>query len=71
MRKKKIIALLVSIVLLACAGITIYFLTQPNKSNNGNLENLNITKADDNLILIRGGTFKMGSPEREVQRGED
>jgi len=71
MKKKKVIALIISIILLISIGLTIYFLTKPNKANNGNSENLNVTKSDDNLILIRGGSFKMGSPESEKQRGED
>lgn len=69
MKKKKIIALVISIVILVCIALIYYFLTQ-NKE-----QNLPITshseKVGDNLISIKGGTFQMGSLESEYQRGED
>ena len=69
MEKKKIIALLVFILLIGVVGGVTYFMI--NKDNDKKDLNINVTKADDDLILIKGGTFTMGSPESENWRSED
>ena len=80
MKEKKIIALIISIIIvLAIVGIVIYIQKSQNKkdnnvyaqNNNGEQQNANITQTDDGLIFIKGGTFNMGSPENELQRNED
>lgn len=68
MQKKKIIALLVFILLIAIIGGVTYFML--NRDDNKKV-NAPVTKADDDLILIKGGTFTMGSPESENWRSED
>lgn len=70
MQKKKIIALVVFIVIVAATLGGIYFLKNKD-DNRGKNANVNVTKADDDLILIKGGTFTMGSPESENWRSED
>lgn len=77
---KKIVALLISILIVVGIVVAVYFINQ-NKSNNSTSESIsqnNNTKEQitmsagkDGLILIKGGTFEMGSPESEAQRGED
>ena len=82
---KKVIALIVAIIIVAIiAGIifAVYRQEDGKQANNlgasNNSENLqevnnnnaNIEVADD-LILIEGGTFQMGSPESEMQRETD
>ena len=80
MKEKKIIALIISIIIvLAIVGIVIYIQKSQNKKdnnvyaqdNNGEQQNYNMTQTDDGLIFIKGGTFNMGSPENELQRNED
>ena len=80
MKEKKIIALIISIIIvLAIVGIAIYIQKSQNKKdnnvyaqdNNGEQQNYNMTQTDDGLIFIKGGTFNMGSPENESQRNED
>ncbi len=68
MQKKKIIALLVFILLIAIIGGVTYFML--NRDDNKKV-NAPVTKADDDLILIKGGKFTMGSPESENWRSED
>lgn len=77
---KKVIALLISILIVVGLAIVVFVINQ-NKSNNVTSENIgqnnntmeknNMTEGTDGLILIKGGTFNMGSPESEAQRGED
>ena len=73
---KKIVALLISILIVAGIVAAVYFINQ-NKSNNSITQNNNakekitMSEGKDGLILIKGGTFEMGSPESEAQRGED
>ena len=73
---KKIIALLVAIIIVAAiAGIIFALYNNQENTNNiadKNLNNSNVeTGASNNLVLINGGTFQMGSPETEMQRESD
>ncbi|MGM9970155.1 MAG: flavodoxin [Anaeroplasma sp.] len=80
---KKVIALLISILIVLAVGITIFALTNNNKVKNETnnpaqanneqerSDNMNTTEGTDGLILIKGGTFEMGSPETEAQREQD
>ena len=70
---KKIIALLVAILIVAIITGIIFavYHQEENKTQNNNLEgtttnneNVSVEVADD-LVLINGGTFQMGSPESE------
>lgn len=66
MKKKKIIALIISIIVLLIIGILVYIFFIKED------EVVTIKTAhDDGLVLISGGKFNMGSPDDEVQRGED
>src|SRR5574344_2163070 len=69
MKSKKIIALIICIVIVVCIVLTYCFLTQKKEQNVPIINHSE--KVDDNLISITGGTFQMGSPESEKQRGED
>lgn len=79
MKTKKIIALIISIIVVIGGALMLWFLNNNNSkkdnniySNNSNLSKVeDIKETDDRLILIKGGTFEMGSPESELQRGED
>lgn len=78
MKQKKIIALIISIIVVL--GI-VWYVSSNNLSNNDNniyaQNNTNgqgekdMVQTEDGLILIEGGNFQMGSPENEVQRNED
>ena len=74
---KKIITLLISIIIVVLVGGGIYILNHQNNdiqiSNNerNNMSVVNVEQSDDGLILIKGGSFEMGSPETELQREED
>lgn len=63
MKKKKIIALII-FILVVIVGIGLYFILKKDDIKE-------IVVASDNLILIEAGTFDMGSPESEYQRGKD
>ena len=76
---KKVIALLVAILIVAViAGIifAVYRQEEGETQNNNfggtttNNENVSVDIADD-LVLIGGGTYQMGSPESEMQRETD
>ena len=82
MIKTKIIALTITAFIFATAGFGIYFFNMESKMEN--LESMEIIKTEkesdiipsytqfsDNLVLIRGGTFTMGSPLNERQRNND
>ena len=73
MKKKKIIALIVFVVILIGAGLLYFYLTSKTNTKDKEIEdrNINVTKADDDLIFIKGGKFNMGSPSDEVQREND
>ncbi len=62
---KKVLALIIFILIVIIVGIVIYFV------NHKKAETPDIITANDGLIFIQGGTFKMGSPETELQRGND
>lgn len=66
MHKKKIITLIISIIILLIISFLLYFFVFKDENNNQLTE-----KANDGLILIKGGTFKMGSSEDESQREND
>ena len=73
---KKVIALIISILIVAViAGM--FFIINQSKHNNSisqnsnSREEINMLDNGNGLILIKGGTFEMGSPESEAQRGED
>lgn len=79
---KKIFTLLISILVVAIIGIIIYYVTN-NKNENmentikfqtnniGSENNMKTNIKKDGLVLITGGTFKMGSPDTEKQREND
>lgn len=67
MQKKKIITLIISIIVLVIIGILLYFLVFKGKDDTVTI----IDKTDDELLLIKGGTFEMGSPDDEMQREDD
>lgn len=70
MKKKKILALLISIIILALIALGLYFFVFRESNNNRNFSS-NVEKTDDGLVLIKGGTFNMGSPNDEMQREND
>lgn len=65
MKKKKIITLVISIVILALIAVLLYFFVF--KQN----ETKVILETNGDLVLITGGTFNMGSPDNEMQRETD
>lgn len=67
----KIVTLIIFILIVLIVGIIIFFMSNKKTPNNTVTKPQNITTADDGLIFIQGGTFEMGSPETELQRGED
>ncbi|MCD8090409.1 MAG: SUMF1/EgtB/PvdO family nonheme iron enzyme [Clostridiales bacterium] len=79
-KKVQIITLLV-VVILAATGTGIYFLTRDDDSQifadsnptetDRQDENNTMKNELDGLILLEGGTFTMGSPDNERQRGTD
>ena len=82
MIKTKIIALTIAVFIFAIAGFGIYFFN--TEKDIKALESMEIIKTEkeinitpsytqfsDNLILIKGGTFTMGSPNNERQRNRD
>lgn len=73
MKKKKIIALVIFIIILVACALLYYFLNPKKETKDKTIKNrnINIIKADDDLIFIKGGTFNMGSPTDEVQREAD
>ena len=86
MKTKKIIALIISIIILIGIGLLIWYFNNNklNTSNNANKENniyaenssksqekVDISEGTDGLIFIKGGTYNMGSPETEAQREDD
>ena len=70
MKKKKIIALLVSVIILALIALFLYFFVFRESDNNREFGS-NVEKTDDGLVLIKGGSFNMGSPNDEMQREND
>lgn len=73
---KKILTLIIFAILLIIIGVGAYFVihySTPSKINQnlGEGQKVNLNLEDDNLILINGGTFTMGSKTSERQRGED
>mgnify|MGYP005782504169 CR=1 FL=1 len=70
MKKKKIIALFISIIILALIALGLYFFVFRESDNNRAFSS-NVEKTDDGLVLIKGGTFNMGSPNDEMQREND
>lgn len=66
MKKKKIIALILTVVAFALIGILLYFFVFQEKEHVSVVETTN-----DGLLLIKGGTFQMGSPDNEMQRESD
>lgn len=76
---KKVIALLVAILIVAIIAGIIFavYRQEENETQNNNFggtttnnQNVSANIADD-LVLIEGGTFQMGSPESEMQRETD
>lgn len=70
MKKKKILALLVSVIILALIALGLYFFVFRESDNNREFSS-NVEKTDDGLVLIEDGTFNMGSPNDEMQREND
>ena len=65
MKKKKILALLVSVIILALIALGLYFFVFRESDNNREFSS-NVEKTDDGLVLIEDGTFNMGSPNDEM-----
>lgn len=61
MKTKKGLALLLSAAMILC-GVPV---------SHGNTAEAATKKASDGLVLIKGGTFRMGSPKKERLRGAD
>ena len=81
MKNKKIISTFTALSIILIAGVIFYIF---KKTNNNIIpeqkifaQEINInnsgdrTMINDNLILLKGGSFMMGSPENEVQRDKD
>lgn len=66
MKKKKIITLLISIIVFAIIGTLLYFFVVKEEDDVRVVQQVN-----DGLVLIKGGTFDMGSPDDEMQREND
>lgn len=67
MKKKLLVLIVFIIILLAVVGVYMLLTKndiEPNKQ-------IDLIFEDDNLIKIKGGTFKMGSPASERQRESD
>lgn len=82
MQLKKIIALIISIIIVIGIGLAIWYVNKNSNQKNSNIYSQNsnnseeqgektMIQTDDGLIFIKGGTFQMGSPENEAQRNED
>lgn len=67
MKKKKIITLIISIIVLIIIGILLYLFVFKEDNNVVTI----INQTDDGMLLIKGGTFEMGSPDDEMQREDD
>lgn len=69
---KKIVALIIAIIIVGTiAGVIFSRNNREDNQANNNENSLNNTEIADELVLINGGTFKMGSPETEMQREID
>ena len=81
MKNKKIISTFTPLSIILIAGAIFYIF---KKTNNNIIpeqkifaQEININNSgdkvmvNDNLILLKGGNFMMGSPENEVQRDKD
>lgn len=66
-KSTKIIALVVAAILLVGIGIGCYFIFRPKTPP----DNSELEIGDDNLVLVNGGTYQMGSPASERLRGSD
>lgn len=86
-KKIKIITLIIAILVLLSVGTGINFLHQPEESQKSSSSQSEVSLAvsnepeqkisqeqgvvSDSLILVKGGSFTMGSPDSERQRQED
>lgn len=69
---KKIVALIIAIIIVGTiAGVIFSMNNREDNQANNNENSLNNTEIADELVLINGGTFEMGSPETEMQRETD
>lgn len=73
---KKVVALLVAILIIAVIAGIIFAISnsrsnRTNNSSRGETINNNVEVGENGLVLIKGGTFEMGSPETEMQRETD
>lgn len=73
---KKVVALLVAILIVAVIAGIIFAISnsrsnRTNNSSRGETINNNVEVGENGLVLIKGGTFEMGSPETEMQRETD
>ena len=66
MKKKKIITLLISIIVFTIIGTLLYFFVVKEEDDVRVVQ-----QANDGLVLIKGSTFDMGSPDDEMQREND
>lgn len=82
MKKAQLVTLVITVVILAAAGSGIYFLRGERSGKQSPAEEEAVyvseedsagetTSVNDNFILLEGGSFIMGSPDSERQRGAD
>ncbi len=70
---KKVVALIIAIIIVGVISGLIYVMNKQDENGNetNNLGSANNAELTNDLILINGGTYLMGSPETEMQRETD
>ena len=70
---KKVVALIIAIIIVGVISGLIYVMNKQDENGNetNNLGSTNNAELTNDLILINGGTYLMGSPETEMQRETD
>ncbi len=70
---KKVVALIIAIIIVGVISELIYVMNKQDENGNetNNLGSTNNAELTNDLILINGGTYLMGSPETEMQRETD
>lgn len=70
---KKVVALIIAIIIVGVISGLIYVMNKQDENGNetNNLVSTNNAELTNDLILINGGTYLMGSPETEMQRETD
>ena len=70
---KKVVALIIAIIIVGVISGLIYVMNKQDENGNetNNIGSANNAELTNDLILINGGTYLMGSPETEMQRETD